>query len=73
MADRIAAAVGSDGTVALSDGRPMIVQVAQGKAAELADRLLAAGARRVTVASADYIFAADDPLTSRLMQRLGRG
>jgi hypothetical protein len=49
------------------------IQVPQGEASEVADRLLSAGAGRVTIAAADYVFAANDPLTSRLMQRIGRG
>jgi ATP phosphoribosyltransferase len=57
----------------ISDAKgQMSVQVPQSKASEIADQLLSAGARRVTVAAADYVFAANDPLTSRLMQRIGR-
>jgi ATP phosphoribosyltransferase len=53
-------------------GDPLVLHVPAGKAAALADDLVASGASPVTVGTADYIYAAGNPLFDRLLEALGK-
>jgi ATP phosphoribosyltransferase len=68
-------ALAGEGVEVLQDGSfgPMILLVAKADAPRLADDLIAHGASRVLVSSADYAFAADSPLYDRLVMRLAAG
>jgi ATP phosphoribosyltransferase len=51
---------------------PLVLQVESAQAADVSERLVAAGARHVSVAQIDYAFGEASPLYERLARRLGR-
>jgi ATP phosphoribosyltransferase len=54
-----------------ADGR-LALNCPKGKAAPLADWLIAQGAAHVCIAAQDYVFSAENPLYEKLAARLPR-